>query len=214
MAGLVRPVYQPTGRLSHEPFDRGDRTRDVGALDVLGHVAVVDPAPAVARHLPARGAHRARRVRVALQGLAHRVDGERHAVRRERAVEAPETGARTVGEHRLGVQVTPAHHGRRTDQFVKEPLRGAVAFKDALLPAFLVVEDETDRDTGPAGPRGMRRPGAVTDEVALILGHGPHPTPAAPPDPGDAAPGGSPRGRSAHTARCRPPGKQGAGHRR
>ena len=81
-------------------------------------------------------------------------------------MDAPEPGARAVGEHRFDVQVAAPDHGRRADELVQEALGGGIALEDVLLAAFLVVEDEADGDAGAAGPGGMRRLGAVADEVA------------------------------------------------
>ena len=78
-AGRFRPATRvPTdGSDAADAFDGLDRPAHVFALLVLRHVAVVDPAPAVTRNLPAGVDHRTRRLGVALERLADREDGER-----------------------------------------------------------------------------------------------------------------------------------------
>ena len=148
------PAHRP---LPAGPLDRLDRVSHVGALVLLGHVQIVNPAPAVARHFPACLDHRSRGGRVTLERLAHRVDGERQAVGLEDAVNAPEARATAVLEHRLGVEVAPAGRRRRAHDFVQERLRLGIALQRRPLAALLVVEDEAERQPGAARPLRVGR---------------------------------------------------------
>ena len=121
------PVYQPTGRCAARPLDRLDRQAHVLALLVLGHLQVVDPAPAVARHLPAGVDHRPRRVRVPLERLADRVDGQRQAVLREDPVHAPEArrGSRTRTSTRCSGSAGRPSAARRRPRAGTTPTAGS-----------------------------------------------------------------------------------------
>ena len=131
-----------------------------------GKSQVVDPAPAVARHLPAGVDHRARGGRVALERLAHRVHGQRQAVILEDAVDAPEARAAAELEHRLGVEVAPADRRRRADDLVQVRLGLGVALERRPLAALLVVEHEAERQPRAARPVRVGRVLPVADEVA------------------------------------------------
>ena len=138
-----------------QALDRLDRAAHVLPLLRLGHVDVVDPAPAVARDLPARVDHRARRLRVALERLPDGVDRQRQAVLHEDAPHAPEAGAAAELEHRLRVEVPPPHGRGRADHLVQVRLGGGVALERRVLTALLVVEDERERE--PRAARPLRR---------------------------------------------------------
>src|SRR5439155_26149798 len=121
--------------------------------------------PAMARDLPARLDHRARSGGVALECLADPVHGQRQAVLREDPVDAPEPGAAPVLEHRLGVQIAATDRGRRAHDLVQERLRGGIALERRVLAAFLVVEDEAEREPRAARPPRIGRMLAIADEV-------------------------------------------------
>src|SRR5439155_13954087 len=136
----------------------------LGALVLLGQLQVVDPAPPVARPLPARVDHRAGSRGIALESLRDRVHRQREPVLREDAVHAPEARAAAELEHRLGVQVPAADRRRRADYFVQERLRGGVALERRALPALLVVEDAAQRETRATRPVRIRQTLAIPDE--------------------------------------------------
>jgi hypothetical protein len=64
---------------------------------------------------------------------------------------------------------------RGADDLGQERLRGGVAMQDVVLAAFLVIDDELDRDAGIVRPARMRDVAAIADHVAGIAvgGHGP-----------------------------------------
>src|SRR5690606_41028409 len=59
-----------------------------------------------------------------------------------------------------------ARHAAR--HLVQESLRDLVAMQDAAFAAFLVIDDEVDRDQRPARPLRVGRTGAVADQVARL----------------------------------------------
>src|SRR5688572_18227489 len=148
-----------------------DRAPHVLALLVDRHVLVIDPAPAVARDLVPGLEHRLDRGRVALHRHRHAIDGERQLVAREQVEDAPDADARAVLVERLHRHVAHALERLRADDLGQERLRRLVAVQDRVLAAFLVVEDEVERDAPAAGPLYLRRPCAVADEITRIL-HG------------------------------------------
>src|SRR5262249_14845075 len=91
---------------------------------------------------------------------------QRQSVLREDPMHAPEPGAAPVLEHRLGVQVAPPDRRRRADDLVQERLGGRIALEGGILAAFLVVEDEVERDPRAVRPLriGWLRP--VADEIS------------------------------------------------
>ena len=157
------------------------RLRDMGALGGLRHVAIVDPAQAVAGDFPARLAHRGSGVRIAAQGHRLGEDGERQVALGEQAPEPPEADAAAVFVEALHVHVALAGPGRRAHDLGQERLRGRVAVEDAVLAALLVVQHELHRDPGLARPARVGRGAAVAEHVARIgLAHRRSPRPAGP----------------------------------
>src|SRR3546814_15863884 len=62
--------------------------------------------------------------------------------------------------------------GLRAEDLREESLRRGVAVENAVLAAFLVIDDELHGDAGAAGPVGIRRRFAIADEVArVVAGH-------------------------------------------
>jgi hypothetical protein len=169
----------PDGPPPADPLDRRDGALEMGALLLRREFPVVDPPPAVARHLPPGGHHRAGGVGVPLERLADAEDRERKPVGRDDAVHAPEPGPAAVLEHRLGVEVAPADRRRRADDLVQERLRRRVALERRVLAALLVVEDEADGDPGPIRPARVGRVRSVADEVAAHGSGLPNTPPAA-----------------------------------
>src|SRR5690606_9914973 len=73
---------------------------------------------------------------------------------------------------RLHVPVTLALPLRRADDFREKGFRGRIPVQDAVLAAFLVIDDELDRDRGAIRPLRIGRSAAVAAHVALIsAGH-------------------------------------------
>ena len=161
--GCRAPCTTRRGAAPHTPSIAAIERREVRPLLLRGELAVVDPAPPVARDLPPGVDHRPRRGGVLLERLAHREDGERHPERGHEAVDAPEPHPAPELEHRLRVEVAPADRGRRADHLVEVRLRGGIALERRVLAALLVVEDEAERDALAAGPARVRRARAVAD---------------------------------------------------
>src|SRR3546814_7148027 len=73
---------------------------------------------------------------------------------------------------RFHVHVALARPGLRAEDLREESLRRGVAVENAVLAAFLVIDDELHGDAGAAGPVGIRRRFAIADEVArVVAGH-------------------------------------------
>ena len=140
-------------------------------------VAVVDPFQAVRGDLPAGLLHRRDLLGRARQRGGDAVDGDRHLGLGEQAMQPPEAGAGAIFVDRFHVPVALAGPGRGADDLGQEGLRGGVAMQDAVLAAFLVVDDELHRDMRAARPFRIRRVGAVAAHVSFVT----HcPSPAAP----------------------------------
>ena len=145
------------------------------ALDLLGHVLVVDPLQAVARDLVAGIDHGADRRRVPLGGGGDGEDGERDPLAVEQAEQAPDADAGAVLVDLLHADVAHAFKRLGADDLGEEGLGSLVAVQDRVLAALLVVEDELQGDAGAAGPVGMGRVRPVADQVAWIRVHGSSP---------------------------------------
>jgi len=175
--GAVAARVPAQRRRAGEPRDRVDGTRDVLALDVLGHVLVADPAPAVARDLVAVAQVGVDERGAAQQRHPDAEDRQRDAALAEQPQQAPRARARPVLVERLHAHVARAER-LRADDVGQERLRGGVAVQHGVLAAFLVVQHELDRDPRAARPARMRRILAVAGEVARVAwlegggGHG------------------------------------------
>ena len=154
------------------PLDRLDRALEMRPLLGLGHVLVVDPAPAVARDLEAGLDHRPAAAGVALERHADGVDRERQAALLEQPQDPPEAGAGAVFVDRLDVQIALANERRLAGDLVQIGLRRRVTVEHAGFAALLVVEHDAERQPGAVRPVGVRRMAAVADQIARIgLGH-------------------------------------------
>src|SRR6266478_5952063 len=150
---LARAPGVPAERpLPGEPSDHCDGAVEVLALDVLRHILVVDPAPAVACHLVAELDHGARRLRIALERHGDGEDRDRDAARLEEAHHAPEAGPAAIFVDRLHAQMALPDEGRRADDLGEEGFRRAIAMQDGVLAAFLVIDDDLEGKTRPAWP--------------------------------------------------------------
>ena len=143
-----------------------DGACDVLALDLLGHVLVVDPAIAVAGDLPAGGEHGLHRGGIGLHRLGHAEHGQRQAALGEDAMQAPETGAAAVFVQAFHRHRAHAAVALRADHLRQEGFRTAVAVQHAVLAAFLVVDDALHGDLRAMRPARVRRGGAIADQVA------------------------------------------------
>src|SRR5262249_46640651 len=130
--------------------------------------AVVDPLEAVARDLPPRLAHRGDDIGIALDRRRDREHGDGQPPLGEDPPQPPESGARTVLEHRLDIHVAPARPRLRPEHVGQECFRRGIAVEDAVLAALLVVDDELYGDARSARPARIGRHPAIADEVAGI----------------------------------------------
>jgi hypothetical protein len=158
--------------LPGDALDHLDRPLDMRPLLLLRHIVVVDPAPTVAGHLVSGLHHSPSHFGIALERHPDRVDREREAPLGEQAQDPPEAGASTVFVDRFDVEVAGARPRQVARNFVQIDLGGGVAVQHGGLTAFLVIEDEAQRQTGPVRPAGRRRIAPVADHIARIgLGH-------------------------------------------
>jgi hypothetical protein len=87
-------------------------------------------------------------------------------------MQPPEAGARSIFVDRLHVHVALARPWAAPTISDRKASRGGVAMEDVVLAAFLVVDDELQRDARAAGPARLRRVGAIADHVAGVGVHG------------------------------------------
>ena len=133
---------------------------------------VVDPAPAMARHLETGFGHCPGRLGIALQSHADRVHGEHEPALGEQAQDAPETGAGAVFVHQFDVEIPRTDAWRVARHLVQVDFRRRIAVQHRGLAAFLVIEHEAEREARPVRPTCHRRITAVTDKIARIgFGH-------------------------------------------
>jgi hypothetical protein len=142
--------------------------RDVVAFLGLGHAVVVDPAPAVGGDLVAILDEGGRGFAVAFERHGDGEDRKREPALAKQPQDSPHPGAAAVLVERFHAHVPGARVGHGADDLGKEGLGGRIAMQHRALRAFLVVEDELQRDAGSARPVGVGRPSAVADEVARI----------------------------------------------
>src|SRR5262249_7210128 len=110
---------------------------------------------------------------IALERAGDGEDGAGQLAPGEHAMESPKADSAAVLEHALGAEVAALHaRGRALGQ---AGLRHRIAVGHGLLAAFLVVDDEVDRDVRAARPPGIGRVAPVAHEVAdaagLFIGH-------------------------------------------
>ncbi len=151
-----------------------DGAMKMRALLGRGRILVLDPFVAVAGDFPARAAHRGRNRRRAGQRGRHAINGDRDVAPDKQPLQAPEPGPRAILVDRLHVQVALRRPGLRTDDLREKRLGCGIAMQNAVLAAFLVIEDDLHRDAGIAGPGHARRMLAVTNKVARIVDRGLH----------------------------------------
>ena len=166
--GAVAPRVPAEGALAGDPRLDLDRGPQVLALGVGVDVLVVDPAPAVARDLPIRLAHRGHRLRVALERHRDPVHGDRHPHRHEDPVQAPEPGPAAVLVDGLHVHVAAAGKRSGAHDLGQERFRRGVPVEDAVLRPLFVIDDELHRDSGIVRPPRVRWIAAVASQVARV----------------------------------------------
>ena len=81
-------------------------------------------------------------------------------------MQAPKPDPGTIFEHAFGGEVAARHAQISAQHFSKPALRDTVPGGIGKLGALLEIDHEIDGDAGVPGPLGMRRLGAVADEIA------------------------------------------------
>ena len=150
-----------------------DRAFEVLALDVLGNILVMDPAPAMACNLVALFDTGLGELRMPLHRHRHREHGQRQAATFELAQDAPAADAGAIFVDRLHTEVAIGIT-RGADDLGQELLRTAVAMQDAILAALLNIQHELHGDAGISRPACLGWIAAVADQIAWIrgIGHG------------------------------------------
>src|SRR5947209_6481004 len=127
---------------------------------------MIRPAIAVAADVPIARSYSRSSGRVGLEGLGAAEDRHWHRKTSEEPMQPPETDAGAVFEHAFRSKVAARHAQIRAQHLGQPPLRDAVPGGIRKLRALLEIDDEIDRNAGVSGPLGMRRLGAIADEIA------------------------------------------------
>jgi len=175
------------GAAAGQARDGLDAAGDVGALRVLVHLVVVDPAEGVAGHLMALVREGAGGGGVQLQRPAHAIDRQFQVALGKQAKDAPDPCPCAVVELAFHAAVARAQQRRPAGNLVQIGLAAGVAVEHGVLAPLLVVQHEGKGEPRPAGPFRVGRVGAVAQEVAREAGavvedmrHGPAEFRAAP----------------------------------
>jgi hypothetical protein len=129
---------------------QGDGLRDMGALDVLGHILVVDPAQSMAGDLPFGPLHGLHRFGVAGQSLRHAKHCDGQITLDEQAMQAPKARPAAIfieALHRHGA----VRVARCADHFGRKPFGQFVAIEDGVFRALLIIDDELHCDARACG---------------------------------------------------------------
>src|SRR6516165_953933 len=127
---------------------------------------MVGPAIAVAADVPVAGGDCCSRWRVGLESAGAAEDRYRQMEAGKNPVQAPKSDAGAVFEHALGSKVAARDPEIGTEHLGESALADAIPGGIGELRAFLEIDHEVDGDAGAAAPSGMRRFGAVSDEIA------------------------------------------------
>ena len=149
---------------------QADRLGYGGALDVFGHVAVIDPFEAVAGDFPVGGFHRGDLFGVAGKGRGDAEDGDGDLQFGEQAVQAPEACARAVVVEGFHVGVALVWPRGGTCDVGQERLGCGVAVQDVVFAALLIVQNDRDGDFCAVWPGGIGRVWAVAAKIAGVAG--------------------------------------------
>ena len=124
----------------------------------------------MAGNFPIGGEHGLDRGRIARHGHGDAVDGDRQMPSGEESVKPPKSSAAAIFIDRFRIYLACAGERLRTHGFRQEGLGCAIAVKDAVFAALLVVDDELQSEAGIGRPMGMGRIGAVSHHVARVIG--------------------------------------------
>src|SRR5258708_26188444 len=107
----ARPIAAiPAERsLADRRLERGDRLGDVLALVLLAQFIMLDPAPAMAAHVEARGPDRRRGLGIAFDRERAPEHSQRQAALLEKSPQPPETDAAAIGEHAFAGEIAPLY---------------------------------------------------------------------------------------------------------
>ena len=154
------PAERPAAR---RPGDRGDCPAHRLALLVPSHLVGVGPAEAVTGDLVAALGEALGDLGVSLEGGGDAEEGDRDAGPVEDPEEPPDPGAGAVLVSGFESEVT---HPGEVDLQLPEPVVHAVAHREGLLGALLVVDDDLDRHPVSVRPLDRRRLRPIADQVA------------------------------------------------
>ena len=168
MLGTVAARVPAERTLAGDPGLHLDRGPHVLALGVGVHVLVIESSASRGSRSPSSPRASRPPPPVALERHCDPVHGDRHAERREQAVEAPEPGPAAVFVEGLHVHVAPAGERAGAHDVGQERLRRGVAVEDAALRPFLVVDDDLHRNAGIVRPPGIRWIAAVSAHVSRV----------------------------------------------
>ncbi len=162
----------------------GDCLAHVPALRILGKIPVFDPFQPVRGDLPAGLAHCRDLAGRALQGGSDAEDGNGKMSFGEQSPQPPEAGAGAIFVNRFHIPVALAGPWRGADDLRQKGFGSRVAVQNAVLAAFLVVDDELDGDIRAVRPLRIGWRAAVAAHVAGIgLVHGDGFSPVSPQSP-------------------------------
>src|SRR5882724_5719550 len=123
----------------------------MAALDILGHVAVVNPAPAMTDDFMAVGQKGFDGAGILLKGAHDAKDADLDVELLEGTQNAPHAGAAAIFEHGLDQRYPHADLGRNAD-IVEHAFGDVVTVRQRGFTAAFVVEIEVDRDPRATGP--------------------------------------------------------------
>lgn len=147
------------------------------ALGFRGHLAIIDPAIAMADNLVAARDECFRDIRVLLDGAGDGQNAERYVIFREDIEDTPDAAAASVLEHGFDQRVADPLPGIDAD-IVEHTFGNGVAVGEGRFPAAFVIQIEVDRDDRATRPFRIRQTLAITDEIARgdeilrLIGHG------------------------------------------
>ena len=167
--GAVAPGVPTRRRGAGQLGQDRDRFGHVRAFSVFVHLLITDPAQAMRRDLVTQIEVCRHRLGVPLQRARDPEYRQRQIALLEDTQHAPKSRARAVFEEALHAHVAHRKCGC-ADDLREEGFGRRISVENTILGAFLMIEDELQRDPRPVGPARMRRTAAVAAQVARI-GH-------------------------------------------
>ena len=166
--GAVAAGVPAGGRFAEQIGQHVDRLLHMLPFGFGVHRLIVDPAPAVAYHVVVGLFDRLDDLRMTRQRHRDAEHRQRQAALLEFAVDAPEAGARTIFVERIHRHMAIGIAGR-PDDVGEELLGSGIAVQHVVLCALFIVEHELYRHACLVRPGGVRRRGAIADQIARIV---------------------------------------------